>query len=263
MANPASTQRFADRVADYRRYRPRYPYAWARNMLEELRWPAPDWARKRLVDVGCGTGFSAAPFLGLGLHVQGLEPNDAMRLAAAEDLHKHLKGGRLRLSAGTAEHTALPDRCADVVLAGQAFHWFDRDAFAGECRRILDGPGPVLLCWNDRDTTGDAFHREYEALILRHATDYTQINHQNLDAPVFDAFFGEGRWRLHELDNFQELDREGLWGRLISSSYVPSADSPQARPMRAELDALFDRHAQQGRIHMRYRLRTWWGFLND
>lgn len=259
----SSTERFADRVADYRRYRPRYPYSWARSILELLAWASSSWPTKRVADVGTGTGFTAAPLLGLGLSVDGVEPNQAMREAAAEDLAMHVHSNRLQLLAGTAEATGLAPKSVDAVFAGQAFHWFDRPAFAAECRRVLKGRGPVLLSWNDRDIDGDAFHRGYEALILRHATDYEQINHQNLDGPVFDAFFGQGQWQLHALDNYQELDMAGFWGRLVSSSYVPRPDSPAAVPMRKEMEALFDAHARQGRIVLRYRLRTYWGYLNE
>jgi SAM-dependent methyltransferase len=257
-----ATERFSQRVKDYRRYRPRYPLHWARNILALLGWPAATWPLRRMVDAGCGTGFTAAPFLALGLHVHGIEPNSAMRKAASEDLEGFQRMGRFQLSDGSAESTGLPTGHAHAVVAGQAFHWFQRPDFAAECRRLLQEPGPVLLSWNDRDTTGDAFHREYEALILEHATDYQRINHQQLDAPVFDAFFGKGRWQLHEQDNLQVLDREALWGRLVSSSYVPAEGSAEAEPMRQGLDALFDRHAVQGCIRLRYRLRTYYGNLH-
>ncbi|MEZ4518269.1 MAG: methyltransferase domain-containing protein [Chloroflexota bacterium] len=38
---------------------------------------------------------------------------------------------------GTAEHTTLPDHSAGLVVAGQAFHWFDPVASCAEFGRVL------------------------------------------------------------------------------------------------------------------------------
>ena len=75
-----------------------------------------------VADVGSGTGLLARVFLGRGHRVYGVEPNAAMRAAAGEDL----RGFPAFVSvAGTAEQTTLPDAGVDLVVAGQAFHWFD------------------------------------------------------------------------------------------------------------------------------------------
>ena len=259
MSDHQATQRFSDRVADYRRYRPRYPIHMARDLLRAWAWPSAEWPTRRIVDVGSGTGFSAAPFLALGCYVAGVEPNDAMRQAAAVDLASPLATGQLSLHTGTAEATKLPANQWDGILAGQAFHWFDPAGFRAECQRLLRVPGPVTLVWNDRDIQSDAFHRDYEALILRHATDYEQINHQNLDKKAFDGFFGAGQWQAMSWFNAQFLDYAGLLGRLESSSYIPAAGSPGNDAMREELHALFRAHEHNGHLTLRYSLRAWWG----
>ena len=53
---------------------------------------------------------------------------------------------------GSAENTKLNDKSVDFITAAQAFHWFDRQSFKAECRRILKDNGNILLVWNDRDT---------------------------------------------------------------------------------------------------------------
>jgi len=42
-----------------------------------------------------------------------------------------------------AESVSLPDGSADLVLAAQSLHWFDRDRFYAEAKRVLR-PGGVL-----------------------------------------------------------------------------------------------------------------------
>jgi SAM-dependent methyltransferase len=54
---------------------------------------------------------------------------------------------------GTAEETGLPDACADAVVAGSAFHWFDRARAFPEIIRILRAPGVVGLLGNGFDSS--------------------------------------------------------------------------------------------------------------
>src|SRR5690606_1463661 len=70
-----------------------------------------------------------------------------MRNAAISQL-QHFSG--FRMSSGTAEKTLLPDRAVDVVVAAQAFHWFNTSAVRDEFRRILKPGGWVVLIWNER-----------------------------------------------------------------------------------------------------------------
>ncbi len=79
------TRRFSNRVADYIRYRPRYPEAIL-PYLAEVSGFSPDTV---IADVGSGTGILAEMFLRNGNQVFGVEPNEAMRGAAERLLAKY------------------------------------------------------------------------------------------------------------------------------------------------------------------------------
>ena len=239
-----STQRFGDRVQDYVRYRPRYPRELI-PLLQQRIGLQPSWV---VADIGSGTGFSAEPFLELGNTVYGIEPNDEMRAAGEQLLANH---PRFNSVSGTAEQTTLPDHSIDLITAGQAFHWFDRTRARVEFDRILKPGGRIALFWNRRDVDSTEFARDYEALLIRFGTDYQQIRHDNLTADEIGAFLGAG-FTQDILSYDQLLDYDGLQGRLLSSSYVPSASDPQRAPMLRELQDLFDQHAQNGRVLMHY-----------
>ena len=51
------------------------------------------------------------------------------------------------------EATGLPDACADAVVAGAAFHWFDHARAFPEIARILRPPGVLGLLGNGFDTS--------------------------------------------------------------------------------------------------------------
>jgi SAM-dependent methyltransferase len=52
---------------------------------------------------------------------------------------------------GTAEALPLPDGSVDVVIAAQAFHWFDGERALEEFARVLVPGGRVVLVWNQPD----------------------------------------------------------------------------------------------------------------
>jgi SAM-dependent methyltransferase len=245
------TDRFSDRVADYVRYRPDYPEA-----LRQALWSEAQLDRDAVVaDIGSGTGISSRLLLELGVTVFAVEPNQAMRSAAERELGRN---ARFRSVSGTAEATTLADASVDLVTAGQAFHWFNREGAGREFRRILRPGSPVAIFWNRRSLDGTPFLVGYEALLLRYGTDYQSVRHDRIDAAAFDTMF-PGGWTLHRFPNAQELDREGLFGRVFSSSYTPSPDHPQRPAMEAALGELFEREAQSGRVRLEYETELYVG----
>jgi SAM-dependent methyltransferase len=54
---------------------------------------------------------------------------------------------RIEYRAALAESSGLPDHSADVVTVAQALHWFDRDRFYAEVRRVLK-PGGIVAAWS-------------------------------------------------------------------------------------------------------------------
>ena len=254
------TSRFSDRVADYVKARPGYP----ESLVPRLQAIGGLPRRGHVADIGCGTGISAALLLQFGYEVTGVEPNAPMREAAERALGHD---ARFHSVAGTAEATTLADRSVDAIFAAQAFHWFDPPAARAEFRRILRSPqsgagaGPVTLVWNDRRLDGSDLLVAYEALLQRFAIDYNQVNHRRIDDAAVDAFFDGGEVRSFTLENVQRLDRDGLRGRLRSSSYVPAPDHPQHAPMMAELDRIFDRCQRGGEVEVVYDVRVWVGWF--
>lgn len=242
--------RFSGRVDAYVRHRPRYP-AGLLPLLRERIGLEPGWT---VADVGAGPGLSAEPFLENGNPVFAVEPNDEMRAAAEARL-----GGRpgFRCMAGSAEETGLPDGSVDLVLAAQAFHWFEPRAARREFARILRPPGHAALVWNTRRTGGSPFLEAYEALLLRHGTDYGEVRHDRRRGAI-EALFPDG-YERHALAHVQRLDREGLRGRLVSSSYTPAAGDPGRAPMLEEADRIFEAHARDSRVDMAYETEVYLG----
>ncbi|MEM1320792.1 MAG: class I SAM-dependent methyltransferase [Bacteroidota bacterium] len=245
----SSTQRFSDRVADYIRYRPTYPSGLL-SALQAHIGLSPDW---RIADMGCGTGLSARPFLDNGNPVLGVEPNAEM-LSAAQELLKSYPNFSTRQE--PAERTSLPDQSIDLIISGQAFHWFDRERVKTEWRRILRPEGHIALVWNQRDRN-DAFQAAYELVLHRHIEAYKNVRHRNLDPEELFAFFSPRKGHVEQLVHTQRFDLESLQGRLRSSSYCPKSGSEYG-PLMAAVEKLFEQFEQEGKIVFRYQTFVYW-----
>jgi SAM-dependent methyltransferase len=252
----APTERFGNRVDDYQRWRPGYPPELVPWLLAECGLRPGDAA----ADVGSGTGLFARGLLAAGLKVTGVEPNAPMREAGERFLAG--AGSAYASRSGTAESTGLAAGSVKLVTAAQAFHWFKPAPTRAEFARILVPGGHAALIWNVRreDTS---FLRGYEALLKVHAPEYAASGvPAQADEQIIGAFFAPQPWRSRSFDYVQRFDREGLRGRLLSSSYAPAAGTPGHLPMLAALDALFAAHQRDGLVDFGYDTRVFLGQLS-
>ena len=250
-----STERFSSRMENYLKYRPGYP----KEVIETLNRECGLAADSIIADVGSGTGIMTDMFLRNGNVVYGIEPNREMREAAERLLKDYTE---FRSVAAQAEETRLPDHSVDYVVAGQSFHWFDRDQAKAEFTRILKPQGWVALIWNERITTTTPFLVAYEQLLKDYSTDYEKVDHRRIDDEVIREFFGSDHFRLKQFDNSQVFDYEGVRGRLLSSSYAPEEGHPSYEPMIAELGRIFQAYQNEGRVVFEYVTQMYYGRLS-
>lgn len=249
-----STTRFSNRVENYVRFRPNYPAG----VLDILKQETSLSPAAVIADIGSGTGISAELFLRNGNTVYGVEPNADMRRAAETQLAGY---ANFHSIAATAEATTLDAASVDYVVAGQAFHWFDRSRARQEFARILKPGGWVVLFWNSRRTGSTPFLRGYESLLQKFSTDYQTIEHKQIDAEVLGGFFADGKFESRCLPNEQWFDFDGLKGRLLSSSYAPTDEHPNYQPMIDELERAFQSHNQSGEVCFEYDTEIYFGHV--
>ena len=128
------------------------------HVLAAMRNLAP-WDGRRIVDLGCGTGFWLAGYAKDATRVIGIEPDPALRARAAARI-RGLPGAEVM--PGSAEHLPLADRSVDVVHArfayfltpgilgqGQAGSAAPGDAGLAEVMRVLRPGGSLVVVDND------------------------------------------------------------------------------------------------------------------
>ncbi|CAN5653384.1 class I SAM-dependent methyltransferase [soil metagenome] len=246
-----TVERFSNRVENYVKYRPDYP----QEVLDLFRNEMNLQKSSVIADIGSGTGISAKLFLENGNTVCGVEPNEVMRRAAEKFLQDFPNFKSIN---GTAENMTLEASSVDFVIAAQAFHWFDKAKTGNEFRRILHDEGFVALIWNERQLDTTAFLRDYEKLLIEFGTDYQKVRHDNITKESLWDFF-QTDFRQAVFQNSQLLDFDGLKGRILSASYMPSAENPCFEEMLIKLKSLFAEHAENGKIEILYDTKVFYG----
>lgn len=247
----STIERFSNRVENYVKYRPGYP----KQVLDLFRDEMNLRTDSVVADIGAGTGISARLFLENGNEVFAVEPNAAMR-AAAENFLRDFPN--FKIADGTAEKTNLENEAADFVVAAQAFHWFNEAQTRKEFKRILKPGGFVVLMWNERRLDANAFHTDYENLLIEFGTDYEKVRHENITKDDLRDFF-QTDFRHAVFRNRQTVDFDGLKGRMLSSSYIPAEENPRFSKMIKNLESLFALHAENGKIDILYDTKVFYG----
>lgn len=249
------TERFSSRVENYARYRPSYPKE-AVGVLRAECGLTPDFV---LADIACGTGLFTRLLLENGNRVFGVEPNQEMREAGDQYLAAFPKFISI---AATAESTTLPDHSFDLITCAQAAHWLKREETIREFQRILRPGSFVAIIFNDRQVKGNAFSNDYEDLVVKYGTDYSEV--QRLGR-IFEGvdFFAPFRCEKRALPNHQDFDYASLEGRLLSSSYAPQFGEPKHEAMLFDLRKIFEKHQRNGRVRMEYDTNIYFGRLSD
>ncbi len=250
---PNAEDIFKGRSSDYSQYRPSYPPDIIPLLEKEIGFsPA-----SVVADVGAGTGILSRLFIENGNTVFGVEPNDEMRGVAKTGLRAFPNFHALK---GTGEETNLQQDSIDLVVCGQSFHWLDPVRAKVEFRRILKEPGNVALFWNDRVDVQGGFNPEYEKIIMEYSPKYHSSGSTVLDDGLFEDFFS-GTCRVFTLDNFQELNLEGIMGRYQSASYSISQDDKNYQKLVNSFEEAFKEHQENGFVKLLYKTKAFIGTL--
>ena len=108
------------------------------------------------IDVACGTGLSGIALKAIAERIVGCDISPEMIAQAADD-------DVIAYVVCTAEALGTADKSFDLMTVSSAFHWFDREAFLSEARRVLK-PEASLVIYNNAFTgkmAGDPSFQEW------------------------------------------------------------------------------------------------------
>jgi SAM-dependent methyltransferase len=154
-------------------FRPQYPASQVQFLTERI-VAAPGAPDLPVLDVGSGTGIftrQLAAALPGAIQVIGIEPSAKMRETAEADRSRE----PIIYRDGTAEHLPLGNAAARAVVAATAAHWFDREAFYLEARRVLVAGGILAIVEYVRDEASSAAARAVVEFLAEHGEDRAYV----------------------------------------------------------------------------------------
>ena len=239
------TGRFTARADAYARHRPDYP-ANAIDAIVAGLGCAPE---PIAADLGAGTGISSRQLAERGIFVYAVEPNEEMRLR----IPAHPRIAPLDAS---AESLPLEDGSLALVTAFQAFHWFDPSRALPEIARVLRPGGRIALVWNERDDARDRFTAKWRALARTASGDHAAESRMDHSRALFECGRFANARRL-SFQHEQQLDWDGVIGRLASTSYIPSSGTAWEELL-AGMRALYDEFRdERGIVRLQYETRVY------
>ncbi|KRF37297.1 class I SAM-dependent methyltransferase [Nocardioides sp. Soil805] len=217
----------------YDRGRPSYP-------AEAVSWLVGGEA-KVVLELGAGTGKLTRELVAQGHAVYATDPDPAM----LELLEAQVPGCSAKVAG--AEEIPANDRSVDVVVAAQAFHWFDHAVALPEIARVLKPGGHLALTWNFFDQRIPWVRRLVAAMGER---SMTSASHE---AVVTSNLFGfvEEKTFAH----WQDVNRETLLDIVASRSYISSLDEAAREARLDKVRALYDDYGR-GHDGMQLAYRT-------
>jgi ubiquinone/menaquinone biosynthesis C-methylase UbiE len=138
-------------VAAFDNRAPGYEQGWRGRLHHDIAGRAAELALsvhaapRRVLDVGCGTGYLLRLLAGRcpqAIELAGIDPAPSMIEAAEQAAGDR----RLLFTVGAAEALPYPDDAFDLVVSTTSFdHWADQRAGLSECARVLAPSGHLVL----------------------------------------------------------------------------------------------------------------------
>lgn len=130
---------FGEVAKNYAKYRNDLP----KELIEGLKMRGVDFKKKRVLDLGSGSGILSRIIYKEGAEVVGVEPSveligEARKMDRKENIH-------INYLHEHSESMSLGNSSFEYVTVMRAWHWFDREKTLCEVKRILKDDGTLLV----------------------------------------------------------------------------------------------------------------------
>lgn len=221
---------FGRAAEDYGTFRAGFPDSIF-DRLAEFNIGLPDHS---VIDLGTGTGTLARGFALRGCKVIGVDPDSRM-ISEAKKLDRQ-DGVGIRYVEAKAESTGLDGGIADVVTAGQCWHWFDQSRVIAEVIRLLK-PGCELVIANFDwlPLVGNVVEAT-EDLIMQHNPDWCFGGGLGMYPQYLPVLSEAGMQNIQTFSYDMDVayEPEAWRGRIRASAGIADLDEDSARRFDAD-----------------------------
>ena len=182
-----------------------------------------------IADIGAGTGIVSRHFVENSISVYAVEPNQQMRYYAERKLGK---SPFFHSVSGTCQATTLPDASIDLIIVGQALHWFDPKPTKREFVRILKENGSLAIldpyCFfrysvlDGNYEIHEELEREFNRVFVAENGWGTDLSDEKLiDRKPYEWYFAENSLLRFDFTQPHDFNQEQLVGWIASQSSAP------------------------------------------
>ncbi|HEY3341242.1 MAG TPA: class I SAM-dependent methyltransferase, partial [Anaerolineae bacterium] len=235
--------RYTDRAAQYARYR----WDYAPQAIDAIQLRTQLNPASHVADIGSGTGILTQHFVDRALRVYAVEPDEQMRVWA---VRAFVDKPSFESVSGCAEATTLPDQCVDLIVVGQAIHWFEAARARQEFRRILKPDGYLAVAWNGGmdPLIGQALAK---VCTPENGWDTTAAANRASAMPLSD-YFNDSDLPQHSFAMTRDETWEEFFGALCSDSHATAETNPLFTKLHDAARRAFDAHSSGGILTLRY-----------
>lgn len=237
-------EKFTGKADVYDRYRPTYP-------AELIDWLYEKTHAETVADIGAGTGIFTKCLSAKSWKITAVEPNADM----LEMLRKNLSG--IEIVNAPAEDTGIPSASVDLVTAATAFHWFDKEKFKAECKRIFTSNGRLALVWNNHREND--FMHERDSVFLKYCgiCDSATGGEKSGDLFLRNEYFSEMEY--FSVKHGMIMDEEQFVGYSLSHSYSLKKGDENYEKFVGKLREIFRKYQRGGRVEVPYETTCYLG----
>jgi ubiquinone/menaquinone biosynthesis C-methylase UbiE len=223
---------FSTQANLYHRYRPDYPDALFRAIVDKVETPDRVW------DCATGNGQAACALAKYFKHViaTDLSENQIANAKACDNVNYRV---------ATSDHSGLTDGSVDCVTVAQALHWFDNEGFYDEVRRVLK-PGGLFAAWLYALPKLDDPNLAKILRLLYHDIlgGYWDVGRQHIDDEYRDLYMPFDDIKRQRFEKPLEWTREDFIGFLSTWSALQTYlkqhdDNPLEEIIRPQLEAVW------------------------
>lgn len=215
-----------------------------------------------ILDLGAGTGTLGRGFAKQGSRVVGLDLAHAMMVGGQGK--DRAAGLSTQYVNAYAERLPVADGIADVVSAGQCWHWFDQAVIFDEVRRVLKPGGTLVIAHFDWLPVPGNVVSATEALILRYNPNWLGYGGDGMHADWLPGMMGAG-FRGIETFSYDvpvPYTPEAWRGRIRASAGISASLSPEeVTAFDAELAGLLAKNFPEERLEIPHRVFAIVGYL--
>ena len=198
--------------ASYAAFRPSYPTSLYDNILTYHQGP-----RALCADLGSGHGLVARALAPSFTEVIGIDPSQGM-IGQAKASTSSAEFPNVSFLQSSAERLPfLQDESVDMIVAGQAAHWFDLARLWPEMKRVVRKDG-TLAFWGYKDPVFPDFPKATKVFY-----DYAYGRSEDMLGPYWEQ---PGRSRVQ--NKLRDLKPPGSeWDHIERVEYEPGTEGPR------------------------------------